>query len=68
MQAVLKYHFSFDSVNTQKVSPPNTNNKTGNAMFIFSSSTLYTKHPQQLYKKVFAVVKGIQSFIICQAH
>jgi len=33
MQATLKYHFSADSVSTQKVRPPKTNNKIGNAMF-----------------------------------
>ena len=33
-QTTLKYHFNADSVNTQKVKPPNANNKIGNAMFI----------------------------------
>ena len=34
MQALFKYHFNEDSVRTQKVKPPNTNNKIGNAIFI----------------------------------
>ena len=34
MQAVLKYHFNDDSVNSQKVKPPKTNNRIGNAIFI----------------------------------
>ena len=34
MQAVFMYHFNDDSVNIQKVKPPNTNNKIGNAIFI----------------------------------
>jgi hypothetical protein len=36
IQAALMYHFSDDSFNIQKVSAPNTNNKIGNAIFIFS--------------------------------
>ena len=38
MQAVLRYHFSDDSVSTQRVKPPNTNNRIGNAIFISYSS------------------------------
>ena len=34
MEAALKYHLNDDSVSTQKVNPPNTNNKIGNAIFI----------------------------------
>lgn len=34
MQALFKYHFNEDSVRTQKVKAPNTNNKIGNAIFI----------------------------------
>ena len=35
IQAVLMYHLTVDSVSIQKLSAPNTNNKIGNAIFIF---------------------------------
>ena len=42
IQAVLKYHFNYESVNNQKVRPPNTNNKIGNAIFISLKSLNHT--------------------------
>ena len=35
MQDVFTYHLTLDSVSIQKLNPPNTNNKIGNAIFIF---------------------------------
>ena len=35
MQDVFTYHLTLDSVSIQKLRPPNTNNKIGNAIFIF---------------------------------
>ena len=34
MQAVFTYHLTEDSLSTQKLNPPNNNNKIGNATFI----------------------------------